>query len=228
MPAEMMIEMGEGRGEVFAVLQEIGRASAEQQAKHDKSDARRALAGMLGNTLHSYWLTLNILATHHVPPGEDNRYIELLKFLRGSVLVGFFSGLENGVRSIWAHLRGGIYDTNTFDGVVRGLLKRLNLTDHQTLLDLTRTARNAVHNGYVYRGPDKQVEWEGTKYEFKDGQPVELFSAGTLHRLLAGLWKVAADILGAPEVRGLAFVNLGGWTEGGAWTAHESSKNGAG
>jgi hypothetical protein len=143
------------------------------------------------------------------PPLNDLEKIKKAvdSYWASSYIIWLFSSLESSCRII---IRA-VYPKKFNDG--RGNLKQIyerllstNYPKYDCLLELSRLARNTMHNNGVYFpetiGDNRQVPYNNISYDFIDGQIVQFDDLPKLlfFNMTPDLQNVITDIVNSPEV----------------------------
>jgi len=112
----------------------------------------------------------------------------------------FESSFRLYVRAIDANACG--QGRGNFKPIYDWLFKRLSCRQWTSLVDFWRLIRNTVHNNGVYWHPgskEEEVAFEGRKYSFRNGQPVECTWEAAV-RMAELLPDMLQDVTTAPEL----------------------------
>jgi hypothetical protein len=202
--------MIEGLPELFALCVDVAAVSTSCKKRYESTDVRRAIAGTFGNTINSYRMNVSMIAQQqNMPTAHMKEFVELTKYNRHAIVVMVYSRLEHCLRELWARLEIKAYDSkSSFDGILRGLLKRLDLVDQLPLLEICRRIRNSVHNNAIYFGTDAAFVWKGVLFGFVNSEPISFFEPSIIHPLLSDMWAFAKAVLASPIVSSPAKIEM--------------------
>lgn len=123
--------------------------------------------------------------------------------------IGFFqftfSSIESAFRTYVKSLDSTACNNGTaeFKSIYSWLLKRVNLQNHENLLDLLRLIRNTIHNNGVYfhkSGISETITYNAKIYNFNIGQPIDFVTWDFIFEVIEKVEELIVNIVKTNEI----------------------------
>ncbi len=188
-------------------------------------DARITAFSKFINVLNSLQLAFTFVSKHlldkkwwdaiarvKIPDHDKQIYVnEFVNFTKVGIVQALFSAIESSLRLFLRALdpvacNGGTAEFKSIYECLFNSKLAATPTDGTALLDLLRLVRNTVHNNGVYfnpRGNNSTVEWEGQRFEFRQGTPVDFVTWQFLIRVSDSLRRLLLQIVQDANLRNI-------------------------
>jgi len=141
------------------------------------------------------------IAKSEIPANDAQIYAnEYSMFTKIGFIQFTFSSIESTFRTYVKSLDSTACNDGTaeFKSIYSWLLKRVNLQNHENLLDLLRLIRNTIHNNGVYFhkcGISETVTYNDKVYNFNIGQPVDFVTWDFIFEVMKEVEELIVNIV---------------------------------
>lgn len=217
-------DVEETRDEFIQHKQDVIKSNPGWDPEHD---ARITVFSKCINVLNSTQLGLTHIHFHLTDqdwwdqiasgqvPDQDSQqtYVdEFGMFLKVGMVQFLNASIESSFREILSAIDPGVAKDGRgrWKNIYQALLARLGLPQYEPLLDLLRLIRNSLHNNGIYRPPsgkNQEVEWDGEKYEFVDGQAIDFATFELLCEIAQDLGDMLRQVMERNEVQKISGID---------------------
>ncbi|PVX44614.1 hypothetical protein C8C85_0359 [Flavobacterium sp. 103] len=146
------------------------------------------------------------IAKSEIPANDAQIYAnEYAMFTKIGFIQFTFSSIESAFRIYVKSLDPNACNNGTaeFKSIYSWLLKRVNLQNHENLLDLFRLIRNTIHNNGVYfhkSGISESITYKAKVYNFNIGQPVDFVTWDFIFEVMEEVEELIVNVIKTQEI----------------------------